>query len=112
MGEALPPKDSHRRHASVTPISRAQIRKKNREEVERARDMIAFAYQAMANARQLIKEAAEIYQYNQARREHRSEQGQRQEDITQMRHSHIVPLVPYGRPKRRGKGDKEREWLD
>jgi hypothetical protein len=54
VSEALPPKDGHR-HASVTPIRRAQIRKKNREEVERARDTIAFAYQAMANARQLIK---------------------------------------------------------
>ena len=112
MSEALPPKNGYR-HASVTPIRRAKIRKKNQEEVERARDTIAFAYQAIANAWQLIKEAAEIFQYNQARREHKAEQGQRQEDITQMRHSHIAPLAPYGWPKRTGKEDKERkEWLE
>jgi hypothetical protein len=112
VSEALPPKDGYRR-ASVTPIRRAKIRKKNREEVERARDTIAFAHQAIANARQLIKEAAEIFQYNQARREHKAEQGQRQEDITQMRHSHIAPLASDGRPKRTGKEDRERkEWLE
>jgi hypothetical protein len=108
VSEAFLPEDGHR-HASVTPIRRAKIRRKNWEEVERARDTIAFAYQAMANARQLIKEAAEIFQYNQARREHKAEQGQRQEDITQMRHSHIAPLALYGRPKRTGKEDKERK---
>jgi hypothetical protein len=99
------------RHASVTLIRRAKIRKKNREEVERVRDTIAFAYQAMANARQLIKEAAEIFQYNQARREHKAEQGQRQEDITQMRHSHITPLAPYGSAEAYRKGGQGKKGV-
>jgi hypothetical protein len=81
MSETLPLKDGYR-HANVTSIRRAKIRKKNREEVERARATIAFAHQAIANARQLIKEAAEIFQYNQARRERKVEQGRRQEDTT------------------------------
>ena len=102
MSEALPPKDGHR-HASVTPIRRAKIRKKNREAVERARETIALAHHAMANARQLIKEAAEIFQYNKARREHKAEQG-RQENRPEMRHNRIVPLAPSGSVEAYGKG--------
>src|SRR5262245_31346684 len=90
MCETLPLKDGYR-NANGTSIRRTKIRKKNREENESARATIALAHQAIANARQLIKEAAEIFQYNQARRERKVEQGQGQEDITQMEHSHIAP---------------------
>jgi len=67
MSESHPPKDDHRR-ASVTPIGRAKIRKKHQEEVDRARDTIALAHQAIENARQLIKEAEAVFHYNRAAR--------------------------------------------
>jgi hypothetical protein len=109
MNEARPPKDNHR-YESGTLIRRTKIRKKNREAVERARETMALAHQALANARQLITEAAAIYHYNQARREHKAEQG-RIEDRPQVRHSRIVPLTPSGLVAAYERGGQEKQRM-